>query len=154
MKNKSSPPQKVPNDFSFGNGRSLSSSKKNQIEQGEIKRKSLENVKVKHSTESNAASRSWSALCQVPRGGFHPSTERDRIRLIPTPHPSTGFEGHGDTAKHLSTHVLVGSRDPPQKKTRDMSEQQNFIILRWRLGPRDPGGKGSHWGCRAARVPG
>lgn len=68
--------------ISFGNARSLSSfkkKKKNQIEMGEIKRRPLEKVKIKHSTESNAASGSWAAFCQVPWCGFHPSSGQDRI---------------------------------------------------------------------------
>lgn len=63
--------------ISFGNARSLSSLQKNQIEKGEIKGKPLE--KVKHSAESNAASGSWAAFCQVPWCGFHPSLGQDMI---------------------------------------------------------------------------
>lgn len=38
-------------------------------------------------------------------------------------HVSTGFAGHGDTAKHLPTHELARSRDPTPG---DIPEQQSF----------------------------
>lgn len=63
-------------------------------------------------------------------------------------HASTGFAGHGDTAKHLTTHALGRSRDPTP---RDMSEQQSFGGKKLPMGLRDP----KDWvsmGCSTAPV--
>lgn len=72
------------------------------------------------------------------RTGFpSPNMNPRTVELVPMAHASTGFAGHSDTAKHLTTHELARSRDPT---TRDTSEQQNLEAK------SSNGTKGAH-GC-------